>query len=493
MLEVTELGKDFGGLQAIDNVSFTLQKNTITGLIGPNGAGKTTLFNTIAGVYKPTRGSITFNGEAIDGLSPHRIFHKGLVRTFQIPRPFPDMSVLENLMVVPPRQYGEQFWNNWFRRGRVRQQEQEIHEKARETLKFLNLERVTHEQAKNLSGGQQKLVEIGRALMADPQLILLDEPGAGVNPSLLAEIIERIRELHDKGITFLLIEHNMDMVMNLCDPILVMANGKLLMEGDAQTVRTDRACLTPTWEAAPMSEAMLKVDNLMAGYNPGVPILRGATIEVMPGEIVTVLGPNGAGKSTLIKSIAGLVPVFSGKVTLEGRDITALAPHTMVQQGLAYVPQNNNVFARLSVQENLEMGAYTRKEGLEQRLQETYALFPDLARLRHHPAGKLSGGQRQMVAFGRALMVSPKLLMLDEPSAGLSPKLVGMVFKNVQEVRDTGVTILMVEQNAKAGLMISDRGYVLAEGKEQIMDKADALLRNPEIGELYLGSKGGLL
>lgn len=242
-----------------------------------------------------------------------------------------------------------------------------------------------------------------------------------------------------------------------------------------------------------MSEPLLKVDNLVAGYNPGVPILRGATIEVMPGEIVTVLGPNGAGKSTLIKSIAGLVPVFSGKVTLDGRDITSLAPHTMVQQGLAYVPQTNNVFARLSVQENLEMGAYTRKEGLQQRLEETYQLFPDLARLRHHPAGKLSGGQRQMVAFGRALMVNPTLLMLDEPSAGLSPKLVGMVFKNVQEVRDTGVTILMVEQNAKAGLLISDRGYVLAEGKEQIMDQADALLRNPEIGELYLGAKGGLL
>lgn len=242
-----------------------------------------------------------------------------------------------------------------------------------------------------------------------------------------------------------------------------------------------------------MSEPLLKVGNLVAGYNPGVPILRGATIEVMPGEIVTVLGPNGAGKSTLIKSIAGLVPVFSGKVTLDGRDITALAPHTMVQQGLAYVPQTNNVFARLSVQENLEMGAYTRKEGLQQRLEETYQLFPDLARLRHHPAGKLSGGQRQMVAFGRALMVNPTLLMLDEPSAGLSPKLVGMVFKNVQEVRDTGVTILMVEQNAKAGLLISDRGYVLAEGKEQIMDQADALLRNPEIGELYLGAKGGLL
>lgn len=240
-------------------------------------------------------------------------------------------------------------------------------------------------------------------------------------------------------------------------------------------------------------ETVLRVSNLEAGYTPGVPILRGANVEVLAGEIVTVLGPNGAGKSTLIKAIAGLVPVFSGSVTLRDRDITGLAPHRMVSAGVGYVPQVSNVFAKLTVEENLEMGAYTRKHGITERLEATYQLFPDLARLRHHPAGKLSGGQRQMVAFGRALMVEPKLLMLDEPSAGLSPKLVGMVFENVQEVRDSGVTILMVEQNAKAGLMISDRGYVLAEGKEQLEDRADALLKNPEVGELYLGSKGGLL
>ena len=241
------------------------------------------------------------------------------------------------------------------------------------------------------------------------------------------------------------------------------------------------------------SEAVLRVSSLEAGYTPGVPILRGADIVVRAGEIVTVLGPNGAGKSTLIKAIAGLVPVFGGSINLLGNDITGLAPHRMVAAGVGYVPQVNNVFAKLTVEENLEMGAYTRKHGILERLEATYELFPDLARLRHHPAGKLSGGQRQMVAFGRALMVEPKLLMLDEPSAGLSPKLVGMVFKNVQEVRDSGVTILMVEQNAKAGLMISDRGYVLAEGKEQLEDRADALLKNPEVGELYLGSKGGLL
>lgn len=241
------------------------------------------------------------------------------------------------------------------------------------------------------------------------------------------------------------------------------------------------------------SEVVLSVSNLEAGYTPGVPILRGTNVEVRRGEIVTVLGPNGAGKSTLIKGIAGLVPIFGGKINLLGKDITGRSPHSLVREGLAYVPQTNNVFARLTVEENLEMGAFTRKSGIAKRLQETYDLFPDLARLRKHPAGKLSGGQRQMVAFGRALMVEPKLLMLDEPSAGLSPKLVTMVFENVKEVRNTGVTILMVEQNAKAGLMISDRGYVLAEGKEELEDRADALLKNPEVGELYLGSKGGLL
>lgn len=240
-------------------------------------------------------------------------------------------------------------------------------------------------------------------------------------------------------------------------------------------------------------KTILSTQALMSGYTAGLPILHGANITVYEGEIVTILGPNGAGKSTLIKTIAGLVPVFSGNVDLMGRDITGLPPHKMVEVGIGYVPQVSNVFAKLTVQENLEMGAYTRKHGVADRLDATYTLFPDLARLRHHPAGKLSGGQRQMVAFGRALMVEPKLLMLDEPSAGLSPKLVGMVFENVRQVRDSGVTILMVEQNAKAGLMISDRGYVLAEGQERIEGSASDLLKNPEIGELYLGAKGGLL
>ena len=239
MLEVRDLVKEFGGLRAVDGVSFTLAAHTITGLIGPNGAGKTTLFNTIAGAHRPTSGSISFAGQAIGGLPPHRIFGAGLVRTFQIPRPFASMTVLENAMLAPSAQAGEHFWNNWFARPQVRAQEKRIRERARRVLDFVGLERLSGEFAKNLSGGQQKLLELARVLMAEPKLILLDEPGAGVNPTLLATIMDKLQELHARGITFLIIEHNMDLITQLCNPVLVLAQGRLLMQGTPQAVRSD--------------------------------------------------------------------------------------------------------------------------------------------------------------------------------------------------------------------------------------------------------------
>lgn len=239
MLILSELVKEFGGLRAVDGVSFTLRENTITGLIGPNGAGKTTLFNTIAGVHRPTSGSISFLGKQIGGLAPHRIFDHGLVRTFQIPRPFAGMTVLENTMLVGNRQSGERFWNNWIARGKVRAEERVCRERAREILDFVGLERLSGEFAKNLSGGQQKLLELARVMMAEPRLILLDEPGAGVNPTLLVTIMDKLRELNARGITFLIIEHNMDLIMSLCNPVLVMAQGKLLLEGPPEQVRSD--------------------------------------------------------------------------------------------------------------------------------------------------------------------------------------------------------------------------------------------------------------
>ena len=245
-----------------------------------------------------------------------------------------------------------------------------------------------------------------------------------------------------------------------------------------------------------MSALALDIQAVTAGYVPEVDILRGISVQVREREIVTVLGPNGAGKSTLIKAIAGLVPVRSGSIRLFGDELLDVPAHRLAARGLAYVPQTGNVFVRLSVQENLEIGAAGAGRGRRRTLQEdfdrVYELFPRLEERRRQAAGTLSGGERQMVAVDRALMSQPRVLMLDEPSAGLSPRFVGLLFARIREVRALGVTILIVEQNARAALAISDRGYVLAEGRERIEGAARSLLVNPEVGALYLGAQRAL-
>ena len=239
MLAIEHVVKAFGALRAVDDVSLQVREATITGLIGPNGAGKTTLFNTIAGALRPDAGRIRLGARRIDGLRPDQVFHCGLGRTFQIPRPLRSLSVLENLMLVPTGQSGERFWNTWTRRGRIRREEAVHRDKAREVIDFMGLAHLAGEPAAVLSGGQQKLLELARVLMVDPSIILLDEPAAGVNPVLLETLVERILALHRRGVTFLLIEHNMDLVMRLCDPVVVMAQGRIVMQGSPQAVRAD--------------------------------------------------------------------------------------------------------------------------------------------------------------------------------------------------------------------------------------------------------------
>ena len=244
MLEVQGITKSFGGLTAVDGCSLEVKEGSITGLIGPNGAGKTTLFNLITGHYKPDQGKIVFQGQAIEGLHPHQIFKKRMYRTFQITREFAQMSVLENLMIMPEYQSGEKIWNTWFRPSRVRSQEREILEKALDVLEFVELIDLKNEYAGSLSGGQKKLLEIARSMMADPQIVLLDEPGAGVNPTLMKKLIANIQTLcEEQGITFFLIEHDMDLVMNLCDPVIVMSEGKKLAEGTADEIKRNEAVL----------------------------------------------------------------------------------------------------------------------------------------------------------------------------------------------------------------------------------------------------------
>ena len=244
ILDVRNLSKSFGGLLAVDDCSLSVQRGRITGLIGPNGAGKTTLFNLVTGFLKPTSGDAFFEDQQIDGLPPHQIFHKGMVRTFQIPRELKTITVLENLMLVPAKQAGEQIWNPWFFASRVARQERHIYEQAMDVLQFIDLVHLRDEYASTLSGGQRKLLELGRTLMCGPQMILLDEPGAGVNRVLMRKLVDNIQVLcHEQGITFLLIEHDMDLVTRLCNPVIVMSEGRHIAEGAPEEIKQNEEVL----------------------------------------------------------------------------------------------------------------------------------------------------------------------------------------------------------------------------------------------------------
>lgn len=240
MISIQNIHKSFGGIHAVNDASFEIEKGSVTGLIGPNGAGKTTLFNVIAGLYKPDRGRVALDGEDITGLAPHELFHKGLLRTFQIAHEFSTLTVRDNLKMVPAGQSGEKLIDAWFRPAAVRAEEERLAEKAEEVISFLQLEAVADELAGRLSGGQKKLLELGRTMMVDAKIVFLDEVGAGVNRTLLKKIGDAIERLNkEKNYTFCMIEHDMDFISRLCDPVIVMAEGAVLAKGSADEVRNN--------------------------------------------------------------------------------------------------------------------------------------------------------------------------------------------------------------------------------------------------------------
>lgn len=240
MIIVENLSKQFGGLRAVDNASLKIETGSITGLIGPNGAGKTTLFNVIAGVHKPTTGRVLLDGEDVTGLAPHELFHRGMLRTFQIAHEFSTMTVRENLMMVPPNQSGEKIWDAWFSPKKVAEEEIAVRKKADEVIEFLEISHVADELAGNLSGGQKKLLELGRTMMVDAKIVFLDEVGAGVNRTLLNTIGDAILRLNkERGYTFCMIEHDMDFITRLCNPVICMAEGAVLAQGTAEEVKSN--------------------------------------------------------------------------------------------------------------------------------------------------------------------------------------------------------------------------------------------------------------
>jgi branched-chain amino acid transport system ATP-binding protein len=247
---------------------------------------------------------------------------------------------------------------------------------------------------------------------------------------------------------------------------------------------------SPTQRPEASTEVVLEATDVIAGYLPGIDILNGCSMAVKEGELIGIIGPNGAGKSTFLKALFGLVPVRSGTVTLRGESITNVRADELVRRGIGFVPQNNNVFPSLSIEENLEMGSFQQHKKFKEQFDKIVDLFPVLGERRHQRAGSLSGGERQMVAMARALMMDPAVLLLDEPSAGLSPVRQDETFVRTRDINRTGVTVIMVEQNARRCLQICDRGYVLDQGTSAYTASGQELLRDPKVIELYLGTLG---
>jgi branched-chain amino acid transport system ATP-binding protein len=490
ILTVSDVRRDYGGLKAVDGASFSAMPGRITGLIGPNGAGKSTLIGIIGGQIKPTSGSIAFDGHDITGLAPHRIARRGLVRTFQLSAEFIKLTVLENLLVAAPDQKGESLLGAELSRLYWGRSEAANVDAARDVLDRFAMTPKENELAGNLSGGQKRLLEIMRALMTKPKMLLLDEPFAGVNPTLAREIEQYLLDLRDEGLSMIMVEHELAVVERLCEPVVVMAQGKVISEGSMRDVSARQECWMPTSSAdgAGRPAPYLQVDDLSAGYG-GTVIVNGASATVGPGEIVTIVGPNGAGKSTFLKAIVGMIPAISGRVRLGGEDVTNMRANHLAKRGLGYVPQVNDVFDTLSVLDNLAIGGYllSRPEATRQT-EAVLETFPALKAMLKRTASKLSGGERKMLAIARVLMLEPRLLVLDEPTSNLSAELSRMLLEeHVRRLGKGGTALLIVEQKALAALTISDWAYVMAAGTMKVSSAAKELLARKDIGEVFLG------
>ena len=355
--------------------------------------------------------------------------------------------------------------------------------------------------AGSLPYGLQRRLEIARALATQPKLLLLDEPAAGMNPQETQELTDFIHKIRDEyDLSILMIEHHMDLVMRISDRIYVLDFGKLIAQGTPSEVQNNPRVIE-AWTSADKSpraprrryrtilvssrriwgwQTMLKIDELKVSYG-GIEAVKGISFQVPDGKIVTLIGANGAGKSTTLRTIAGLVKPAHGRIHLQGEDITSLSPDRIVSKGITLVPEGRHVFPDLTVLENLKIGAYLRKDSLEDDLNWVYDLFPRLKERSWQAAGTLSGGEQQMLAVGRALMSRPKIIMMDEPSLGLAPIVVKGIFDIIREINKQGVTVLLIEQNANMALHIADVGYVLETGRITLTGPGRELLANEDV------------
>ncbi|KFI59806.1 ATP-binding cassette domain-containing protein [Bifidobacterium cuniculi] len=542
VLSVRNLEKSFKGLKAVDSISFDLHQGEVISIIGPNGSGKSTTINLISGFLAPDGGIIDVDDRSIAGLTVPDVAERGLSRTFQNGRVFGALTVDENIALGYHRKLEEQRpfrqlqrypllrWVNLLSETavalvhgpKVRRERAAVDARVGiEVDRFRErLGSRRHDFAYTLSYANRRRTEIARAHIREPSLLLLDEPTAGMNQSETAEVLEQLQYLKAQGHTILLVEHKIELVTALSDRVIAMDGGRIIAQGDPDEVRQapqvveaylgkrrelhvtrtrgqqDVLATQNAIEGAgaqdadePEGTALLRLHDVNVHYGQ-VHALQDVSITIPQGAIVSLLGGNASGKSTTMKTILGLNRVTDGTIEYEGRDITGESTRARVVAGIAAVPEARRVFPRMSVEENLLSGAYTRTDraGVEEDLERMYARFPRLAERRRQQAGTMSGGEQQMLAFARALMSRPKLICMDEPTMGLSPKLVEDVLEQIAALRDDlGISVLMVEQQAELALSIADYGYVLQNGRIRLHGPAGDLLHDPRVQEAYLG------
>jgi branched-chain amino acid transport system ATP-binding protein/branched-chain amino acid transport system permease protein len=490
-LEVAGLGIAFGGVRAAADVALTAQPGRVTALIGPNGAGKTTVLNMVSGFYRPDAGSIRLGGKELAGASPAAAARAGIARTYQTTQLFGTLSVIDNVMMGLSRgRLGSPFAEAATAEGR---------RDAEGLLAFVGYKGALGVPAADLSHVDRRLVEIARALATRPRVLLLDEPAAGLMRADKARLTTVLRRLAEAGLTVMLVEHDMALVMGISDHVVVLDAGRPVASGPPDIVRSDpkvreaylgsgeiearpRAAALP---AAP--EPLLAAKDLAAGYG-AVPVLDRVSFQVRRGELVALLGANGAGKSTTMRALSGLLRPVSGSAALAGNAIERRAAHQIAAAGLVLVPEGRQVFPDLTVRDNLLLGAHARKRvDVDREVAALVRRFPRLADKLDRRAGLLSGGEQQMLAIARGLMATPVVLLLDEPSLGLAPAIIDELFATLAELRDRGVTILLVDQMAALALKVADRGYVLESGRIVQADTAAALGQDPALEAAYLG------
>ena len=512
LLRVEGVTIRFGGLAAVRAVDLTVRAGEVHGLIGPNGSGKSTLVNLVTGVYTPETGRIRFRGELIGGLTTHAVSRRGIARTFQNVQLWRRMTVLDNVMVGLHGRTRVDLARSLLLPASLRTEERRIRERARGLLAFVGLSGHERDLAGTLPYANQRRLEVARALASDPDLLVLDEPAAGMNPTEAQALVELVRRIRDAGITVLLIEHRMEVVMGVSDVITVLESGEAIARGTPEEVQRDPLVIAaylgdqtePVTRTRPLTSVVpeladvsddapatfLSVRQLAVQYG-AVRALTGIDLDVYEGEVVAMIGSNGAGKSTSLKTVSGmseLLKSVQGEITFLGERIERRPAHRIARMGLAHVPEGRRLFPESTVEENLVLGGYGRPDvELRRTLETIYERFPILAERRHMLAGLLSGGEQQMLAIGRGLASAPRFLLLDEPSLGLAPIMAEQVFGIIRTLADDGLTVLVVEQMAGRVLGVSDRAYVLETGAVVAAGESARLAEDPIIRTAYLG------